>query len=115
MGATDPVHGVPQWAWNLNVNGVEGAKLFPPNTEQRVALHVIMAAIKGGLGIPPGEATKDLWDHYGAYIVDMVWDPTIAHPQDLVWRGGNAKYEPGRLSRMTNRSRGVTESFWARF
>ena len=98
VGATDPVHGVPQWAWDPNENGVEGAKMFPPNPGQRIALLAIMAAIKGGLGLPPGEATKDLWDHYGPYTVEMMWDPTIAHPVDLWWRGGNARYEPGSLS-----------------
>ena len=98
VGATDPIHGVPQWVWDLNANGIEGAKLLPPNVEQGIALHAITGAIKGGLGLPPGEATKDLWDHYGAYIVDMVWDPTVPHPTDLVWKGGNARYKPGNLS-----------------
>ena len=58
VGATDPVHGVPQWAWDLNENGVEGAKLHPPNMEQSVALHAIMVAIKGDSGYPG-------WGHEG--------------------------------------------------
>ena len=96
--ASDPIHGVPQWVWDLNANGIEGAKLLPPNVEQGIALHAITGAIKGGLGLPPGEATRDLWDHYGAYIVGLVWDPTIPYPTDLVWKGGDARYKPGDLS-----------------
>ena len=45
---TDPMHGVPDWAWNRHTDGVPGAKLAPPNHAQGIVLYVIMEAIKGG-------------------------------------------------------------------
>ena len=101
VGATDPVHGVPQWAWDLNENGVEGAKLHPPNMEQSDSTARDNGGDKRGTRGTPGGATKDLWDHYGQHMVNMVWDPTIAHPVDLV------SVMPGRNGHLASRKSGL--------